>query len=771
MRTILLIMSLSLFSTDLVIYSQNNISKITPPLQTVLSKTSGEVFIDVYAKLKDKYPTEKMMKQNAFLNKKEKRKELVKALKEFTTESQKNVMAFLKSAKAKGQVKKLEILWTLNYIVFSATPEIITKLANDFSEIKEIRYDPKYPKTSLRDEINDLPQMNSTEPNKVNSINPGLTLMGVQDVWAEGYTGQGVLVASIDEGCAWSHPDLVNNMWQNLGEDSDGDGTVIVESGDYLRWVFDPGDIDGIDNDGNGYVDDFLGWDFEFGTNNVFTYTDLDGDGNNNNELDGSDHGTATASIVAGYLGEEGVSTGVAPGAKIINFRIGPSHTGNFLASQYIIELGNVDIITQSQSFKWYEGREGLQIPDYAAFREMAETELAAGIIHFNSISNVGNAYGPPLNIGTPGNCPPPWLHPDQTLVGGLSSIMGVGNIDVTTDLIYSSSPLGPTAWEDYELYDEAGVWWLINGEYPYEMPIEYQDYPHSLTPFGIGLIKPDVSAPGQFTESLGIYFNGSNVGYTSHSFSGTSGATPHAAGVAALLLSANPYLTPEDISRIMQTTGIDKGTSGKDNYYGAGRVNAYDAVQEAVSELPVELVSFTASIVENGIELNWHTETEVNNYGFEVLRSSQIDDWEKIGFVEGNGNSNSPKHYSFIDKNIPPGRYSYRLKQIDNDGSYKILNTLQIVFGSVEKFQLNQNYPNPFNPNTTISFTLPRSGNVTLKVFNTIGEEVKTIVDGFMEAGSHSFNLNAENLTSGMYLYRLSTEEGVLTKKMLFIK
>ncbi|MCG6912886.1 S8 family peptidase [bacterium BMS3Abin03] len=770
MRTIL-IMTLLLFAFNLVIFSQNSISKITPQLQTVLSKASGEVFIDAYAKFKDKYPTERLMKQNVFLNKTEKRKNLVKKLKDFTAEKQKNVMAFLKDAQKQGKVKKLEALWTLNYIIFSGTPEIITRLANDFDEIKEIRYDPKYPLKTSMDMTGNIPNDISRRPDEINSVNPGITLLGVEDVWAQGYTGQGVLVASIDEGCAWSHPDLVNNIWQNLGEDADDDGKVIEESGDYLRWVIDEDDLDGIDNDENGYVDDLIGWDYEFGTNNVFVYTDMDGDGDIENELDGSDHGTATASIIAGYLGEEGISTGVAPGAKIINFRIGPSHTGNFLASQYIIDMCNVDIITQSQSFKWYEGSEGLQIPDYAAFREMAETELAAGIIHFNSISNVGNAYGPPLNIGTPGNCPPPWLHPDQTLTGGLSSIMGVGNIDVTTDEIYSSSPVGPTAWEDYTKYSGAGVWWLNEGEYPYSMPEDYRDYPYALTPFGMGLIKPDVSAPGQHTESLGIYYNGSTVGYTSHSFSGTSGATPHAAGVAALLLSANPYLTPSDISRIMQTTAVEKGTSGKDNYYGAGRVNAYDAVQEAVSELPVELVSFTASIVDNGIELKWYTETEVNNYGFEVLRSTQTDDWEKIGFVEGSGNSNSPKHYSFLDKFIHPGKYSYRLKQIDNDGSYKILNTVQIAFGSVEKFQLNQNYPNPFNPNTTISFTLPKSGITTLKVFNAIGEEVTTIIDGFVEVGSHSFNFNAEGLASGIYLYRLVTEDGVQTKKMLYIK
>ena len=748
MRTILT-MTLSLFAFNLVIFSQNSISKITPQLQTVLSKASGEVFIDAYAKFKDKYPTERLMKQNVFLNKTEKRKNLVKKLKDFTAEKQKNVMAFLKDAQKQGKVKKLEALWTLNYIIFSATPEIITRLADDFNEIKEIRYDPKYNPKSTRDVSDDINLNQFIQPDEVHSINPGITMMGVEDVWAEGYTGQGVLVASIDEGCGWTCPDLVNRLWQNLGEDFDGDGHVIEQSGD--TWIFDPGDDNDYDDDGNGYIDDFIGWDFEFGTNNVMQIGD-------NDQIDGTYHGTATACIVVGD-GTSGEQTGVAPGAQIINFRIGYSHSGNFSASQYAIAIG-VDVITQSQSFKPYEQED----PDYAAFREMAELELAAGIIHFNSVSNDGDALqyvAIPFNISTPGNCPPPWLHPDQTITGGLTSIMGVGNIDVETGEIYYRSPYGPSTWEDYQTYYPE--WY-----FQYPIPEKFWDYPYKSTiPQSMGLLKPDISAPGQNTESIG--YNG--VQYYSIPFGGTSAATPHAAGVAALLLSVNPYLTPADISRIMQTTSVDGGSSGKDNRYGAGIVNAYDAYEVALSELPVELVSFTATIVDNGVQLKWHTETEVNNYGFEILRSTQTDNWKKIGFVEGSGNSNSPKHYSFLDKIIHPGKYSYRLKQIDNDGSYKILNTVQIAFGSVENFQLNQNYPNPFNPSTTISFTLPKSGHVTLKIFNAIGEEVTTIIDGFVEVGSHSFNFNAEGLTSGIYLYRLSTEGVVLTKKMLYLK
>ena len=195
-------------------------------------------------------------------------------------------------------------------------------------------------------------------------------------------------------------------------------------------------------------------------------------------------------------------------------------------------------------------------------------------------------------------------------------------------------------------------------------------------------------------------------------------------------------------------------------------------------SPLPVELSSFSAVILENRIKLKWRTETEVSNYGFEIERKNpplnppQGGDFEKIGFVEGHGNSNSPKEYNFIDSEInSAGTYSYRLKQIDNDGTYEFSKTIEVNFGSPINFELSQNYPNPFNPSTTISFKLPQSGNVALKVFNSIGEEVVTLTDGFNEAGVYTFNFNAEGLPSGMYISQLSTPEKTQARKMILMK
>ena len=194
------------------------------------------------------------------------------------------------------------------------------------------------------------------------------------------------------------------------------------------------------------------------------------------------------------------------------------------------------------------------------------------------------------------------------------------------------------------------------------------------------------------------------------------------------------------------------------------------------VPPLPVELSYFSAKISENGINLIWRTETEVNNYGFDVERSQVSDvnrqtEWAKLAFIEGSGNSNSPKEYSFFDDKILAGTYSYRLKQIDTDGDFEYSKVVQVNFNLPENFELYQNYPNPFNPSTTISFSLPQSTNVNISVYNLIGEKVDEIVNGFLDAGIHRIIFNASNLNSGMYLYKLEAGDITLTKKMILIK
>lgn len=188
---------------------------------------------------------------------------------------------------------------------------------------------------------------------------------------------------------------------------------------------------------------------------------------------------------------------------------------------------------------------------------------------------------------------------------------------------------------------------------------------------------------------------------------------------------------------------------------------------------LPVELSSFSVILNNNIAQLNWETATEVNNYGFEIQRSSETEVWDKVGFVSGHGNSNSPKYYSFNDQTVAKsGSYAYRLKQIDIDGQYEYSGTVNISLNVSEiSYKLDQNYPNPFNPSTTINYTIPQQDYVDLTIYNVFGEEVARLVNEVKETGTHSIIFNAENLASGMYYYKIETDSYVETKKLLLLK
>ncbi len=191
-----------------------------------------------------------------------------------------------------------------------------------------------------------------------------------------------------------------------------------------------------------------------------------------------------------------------------------------------------------------------------------------------------------------------------------------------------------------------------------------------------------------------------------------------------------------------------------------------YDAV------VPVELTSFTASVNGNNVYLFWETVTEINNFGFEIERKAQNSSWQKIGFVPGNGTSNSPKHYNFIDQNISSvGMYYYRLKQYDTDGTFDYSEIIAAEIVSPTKFSLKQNFPNPFNPSTTISFSLPIKSNVKINVYNQIGQLVEQVLNSVFDAGNHKIIFNAKNLSSGVYFYEIQTDNFKSIKKMTLIK
>jgi Secretion system C-terminal sorting domain len=193
---------------------------------------------------------------------------------------------------------------------------------------------------------------------------------------------------------------------------------------------------------------------------------------------------------------------------------------------------------------------------------------------------------------------------------------------------------------------------------------------------------------------------------------------------------------------------------------------------------LPVQLSSFIAAVNGSSVLLMWRTETEISNYGFEIERASLISkseirnsNFQKIGFVDGHGNSNSPKDYSFTDTPQEGTSFQYRLKQIDTDGQYHYSDIVSVDIAAPAHFELKQNFPNPFNPATHITYNLPRDGFVTVKIYDIVGSEIETLVNEEKRAGSYLVTFEGKNLSSGVYICTMSGNGFIKSIKMLMIK
>lgn len=238
--------------------------------------------------------------------------------------------------------------------------------------------------------------------------------------------------------------------------------------------------------------------------------------------------------------------------------------------------------------------------------------------------------------------------------------------------------------------------------------------------------------------------------------------------------------------------------SSETDTIYSVGLSIVYDHIPDSLDRwnfgskfpiividevVPVELVSFTALKNDNSVLLSWMTASEINNSGFEIQRFqdypngflqdeiNRINDWQIVGFVDGMGTTTEYSNYSFIDEGLTSGRYAYRLKQIDFDGTFTYSDEVQIDLESPVQFILEQNYPNPFNPKTKISWQSSVSSQQTLKIYDMLGNEIATLVNEFMEAGKYEVEFNAELLPSGVYYYQLKTGDLSETKKMVLLK
>ncbi len=189
------------------------------------------------------------------------------------------------------------------------------------------------------------------------------------------------------------------------------------------------------------------------------------------------------------------------------------------------------------------------------------------------------------------------------------------------------------------------------------------------------------------------------------------------------------------------------------------------------LDNVPVEFITFNAVSNNGEVQLTWSTATETNNKGFQVERRDNFSGkWILLGFTNGRGTSTEKSYYAFDDKNPTAGTNYYRLNQIDLNGGFSYSNIIEVSVTPMN-FALKQNYPNPFNPVTTINYYIPLQGNVSLKVYDITGKEAAGLVNENQKAGRHSVQFNAAGLASGVYIYKLTTDNFSASKKLLLLK
>jgi len=336
----------------------------------------------------------------------------------------------------------------------------------------------------------------------------------------------------------------------------------------------------------------------------------------------------------------------------------------------------------------------------------------------------------------------------------------------VKNDDVYISFPVGPTA-----------------GSYN---PVKIKlDNTSTSDIFGVNVSRNITTPPSIPSEVIKKEWT------ISEEIAGGSNATiQFLFGIADFGSNFNPNLNPNiyDIGHFNSISGYDvisgsiSGPSGSlytltntsfISSFSPFIVGNYNSV---TGLLPVELISFTAITFSKNVKLNWVTATETNNSGFEILRSSQNNNWVKVGYMTGNGTKTTPTSYSFDDRKLNTGKYNYRLKQIDYNGNFEYFNlTGQIEIGVPNKFDISQNYPNPFNPTTKIDFDLPYDSKVSMKLYDISGREVMTLMNETKAAGYYTVQMNGNDLSSGMYFYRINAEGNgqnyIMTKKAVLIK
>ncbi|RMF72764.1 MAG: hypothetical protein D6738_10410, partial [Acidobacteria bacterium] len=327
----------------------------------------------------------------------------IRALKEHAQRTQAGLLAQLRAAESRGAARRIRALWIGNIVAAELTRTEIERVAAR-PEVDHVNWEPPRPVFLDRAMSIDLPSpaLDSGGPFTDAEVECGVSLMRAPKVWNElGDTGEGAVIAVIDSGVCWYHPDIENQIWVNPGEDLDGDGVVM-----------DPDDENGIDDDGNGYVDDLIGWDI---------------DNNDNDPNDNDSHGSHVAGTIAGD-GTGGFQAGMAPDAKIMVLRVGLTTADEpdvWEAMQYAAENGADSI---SMSLGWQHGWD----PDRPTWRTNCENTIDLGTAMVIAAGNEGSGNEPD-NVRTPGDVP---------------RVITVGAVDCS-DVAASFSSRGPVTWQD----------------------------------------------------------------------------------------------------------------------------------------------------------------------------------------------------------------------------------------------------------------------------------------------------------------------------------
>jgi subtilisin family serine protease len=487
------------------------------------------LFLEGRLTMDDVYPVARSLPMS------KRRSYVVNTLKARFQEMGARVMARLEAARKTGDVSLLRPLWVMDAVRVRLTPSLLKEVEDEFPEIIYIEADP------LR-------------RNTLDDVGWGVRDMQAPLVWRNfGANGTGIIVGHRDSGVDYNHLGFEGHLWINPGEDLNHNGSL------------DPEEQNGVDDDGNGYTDDFYGWDFDNDRSDVYDY---------------QGHGTKTASVVsAGFWPCNTVSVdtvSVAPGAKLMVLAAYQFQGAVWEASQYAIEMG-AQVITASVSFKHSDCEDTAvrECPDYVGHRIVSEMELAAGLLHANSSGNYGYANPVPFSAAAPSNCPPP-VPFNQPQHGGVSSIIAVAAYNISGDReTYSGH--GPSAWSRQDICVHARMPFCGLEGRGNAYPAAYNDYPLQNHQFP-GLIKPDVTAPTNVTSLA----RGSGCS----TITGTSGACPHVAGACALIFSKFPGITPEAAYVLLVSRAQDAGTAGPDTLWGFGKVRPLPACSSGVNTL-----------------------------------------------------------------------------------------------------------------------------------------------------------------------------------------